>query len=217
MKSGIFSTLGITVSLVFAFSGISYAVDKTFTTDGVISDGDVWDDVRIENGATVTMSGGVVNDNVVVLGTSTFNMTGGVMGSLDDPDFILGGSSIDCAGYSTTNIYGGEIWGLFYDMETSGHATLNLYGGNGYQTGVTAQEVIWLNENNSQINIYGYGFTTEDTGVGIKISGYWLDGSPLLVNTWTHDAYDHINFVPEPATLSLLGLCSIVLLKRRKS
>ncbi len=49
------------------------------------------------------------------------------------------------------------------------------------------------------------------------LSGEWLDGTPWTTYVWQWDqAETDIYLVPEPATLSLLALGGLALLKRRK-
>jgi len=48
------------------------------------------------------------------------------------------------------------------------------------------------------------------------LSGEWLDGTPWTVNIMESDSGATIRIVPEPATLSLLTLGGLVMMRRKK-
>ena len=75
----------------------------------------------------------------------------------------------------------------------------------------------------SVVNIYGYGFDYDPYGGrwnGGELTGFWMDDSPFTIELLDNVAvdstyYDHINLVPEPATLSLLLLGGLAGRRRR--
>ncbi len=95
------------------------------------------------------------------------------------------------------NLHDGTIWGLYaYDV-----SSINLYGGTvvyGFQA--------W--EPTSEINIYGYDFSTTIKNQRIYLSGKWEDGSvfsfyffrslEIPENVVLHE-------IPEPCMLGLFG------------
>ncbi len=169
--------LAITVLVLMSPSGslatlITAEQEKTFTSDGVIQEGDFYTGVAVYDTppahTIVNMTGGTVGEpldadsglyaydssqvnisggQVLYLHTtdaSTVNITGGTVGNWD-----LGGLvSVDTYGSSVINLYkGGEITGgtyNFFHMHDS--STLNVYGGGVY--------VFFTLDNDSTLNLY---------------------------------------------------------------
>jgi hypothetical protein len=109
---------------------------------------------------------------------------------------------------SIVNIYGGEIPHV---LHASDSATLNLYGGTiTVISGLSAFE-------SSTVNIYGYGFELTGSGSSRYLSGFWLDGTPFN-DIWLRglETYDHVNLIPEPATVLLFALGGLMLRRTKK-
>jgi len=75
----------------------------------------------------------------------------------------------------------------------------------------------------STVTLYGYGF---QLGAGLSLdgnrilgtgllSGEWWNGTPCSVNIYENDPTATI-LIPEPATITLLGLGGLAMLRRRR-
>ena len=106
-----------------------------------------------------------------------------------------------------TNWYNGEINYLL----TNDNSIVNIYGGE-LDIGLGASD-------NSQINLYANEIQYHPTG-GHWDNG-WIGGRYSISNKhfdfdlWGQNTYSHLNFVPEPSTLLLLGI-GCLFLKRKK-
>ena len=154
--------------------------------------------------STVDFSGGSVN-YLYVFNSSTVDLSAGDVGSL----------VIDSAtpGYfSTVNISGGYVDRL----TTVGRSTtVNLSGGDVGSLTVSDSSTIIFDARNFHL---GSGLTLDGQrvlGTGI-LGGEWFDGTSWSVNITANDPGAMIEIVPEPATLGLLALGGLALLRRRK-
>jgi hypothetical protein len=225
------------IALIIAFVAVCAASevlavgDKAFTSSGQILPGEEWNIVSVYNDDTVVdMLGGLV-DGMGTYDASTLNITGGFV------------STLDALEYSSANISGGYVYGSHargYStvnfFETAGglslsardFATVNMTGGtseyvragesgtlNLYAGLVTDSLDGW---GSAIINIYGYGFNYDPSGGnrdGGQLTGFWLDDTPFTIDLYDPDTYSHINLVPEPSSLALLALGSLLLRRRR--
>ena len=152
--------------------------------------------------------------------------------------------SVSCADESTTNIFdgrvslfllgdseinitGGEISGIgwaqsFSSSECASH--LSISGG------TFSGKVSFIDD--CVADIYGYGFvydpdgwTSDDPRIGFgsgggQLRGFWEDGTAFsmdFLDAPFNDSYSHVNLhvIPEPATLSLLTLGTILVRIRK--
>lgn len=223
----------LTILAVVLFAGPSlYAVpNKIFTSSGYIFPGEVWNTVSIYNDDTVvTMLGGMA-DFISTFDRSTLNA-------------IYGQAGVGAFDYSIINIYGGTHWttyasdkgtvnfsgdatsghllaagfgvinmigGTVESLRASGSGTLNLYYGQ-----VTDYLGTW---NDAFVNIFGHDLGK--TNVGGKygrgqVYGFLLDDSHFVIDFYTPEAYSHVNLIPEPSTIVLLGTGSVAMILRKK-
>lgn len=116
----------------------------------------------------------------------------------------LGLRVIDTA---TANIYGGTIT---YDLYTSINSVTNIY--------LVDLEIL-SSAHNSIVNLYAYDVDFYSTG-GINNDGYvtgtfYQDNVSFEIDFVNPGTVSHVNVVPEPATLLLLGLGGLFLRKRK--
>jgi hypothetical protein len=152
-------------------------------------------------------------------GSGTFNINDGIFeGSIfgDGNQISINDGTVNVmpsiiTNYTITDIYHGNVTFLD-DILFDRWAVLNIYGGsvtfNGNSFGNAFRLSPWaaFNVYYSDI-IYG--------GSGAEIVGYHLlDGNEFMLNQFAQDEIDRINFVPEPATLLLLGTGGLLLRKR---
>jgi len=117
---------------------------------------------------------------------------------------ILGGQigRLETYDVTATDMSGGEMYMLwtYYD------STVNLHGG-------TLGTL--LSEEDSMVNIYGYDVVITDIGGawdrGQVTGTYFLYDSPFVIDLWSQDTGSHINVIPEPVTVVLLGLGALAL------
>jgi hypothetical protein len=121
---------------------------------------------------------------------------------------IFGGDTARLAAFDTTytNWYDGEMNTLWARDDS----IVNIYGG--------TLDTLAASEN-SLVNLCAYDIVITHTG------GFWDDGQvtgkyyvgdiPFIFDLWGQNTYLHINIIPEPSTLLLLSLGSIILIKRK--
>jgi hypothetical protein len=120
---------------------------------------------------------------------------------------ILGGDIFRLAAYDTTvtDWYDGVMDVLW----ARGDSIINIYGG-----GITLLSAI----DSSIVNLYAYDVIHTYTG-GIYDEGqvmgkYLLDDTAFCFDLPNSGTFSHINVIPEPTTLVLLGLGFLALRKR---
>ena len=131
-----------------------------------------------------------------------------VQNTLPLQDFVGGINGLDLTDASTMNFYDGEM-NLFRIMND---ATVTFSGGridyiNSYQDSDFFKHITFVCD-----------IDTIDV-TGNILTGDWLDGSSFSVTLSDQTGYDtvysNINFVPEPATLALLGIGGLLLRKKQ--
>ena len=171
------------------------AIDVGFYHDAVIDANDVYGIVRVYDTQP---------------DTTTVDMYGGSIGELRTYDSsivnIYGGElwwAINSYKSSTVNIYAGTVMLEFLGVRDS--STLNIYGGN-FSSGNAP-----VFSESSTINIYGYGFDYD----GWTLTGFLQDDSPFIFTELTDLNYPHINLIPEPSSLLLLCVGTLMMRKRK--
>ena len=191
------------------------ATDITFTSSGTIQDGDVYNNVYVENdGTIVDMFGGQVG-NLQTSYISTFNLHGGQIiysidigplgsidilnGLVDIGEFILGEGSY-------TLIQGGQISAsrmkAYYDC------VIDIKGG---VLQLDSFDMVGFDELPT-INIYGYDFNYADN----IISGYLIDNNPFSIGGIGESEYLRFNLIPEPMSLFLFGVGLLTIKSQKK-
>ena len=158
---------------------VAKAVAITFTEDGMIQEGDDYEDVFVYGDTTtVEITGGQV----------------GILHAYDRSITNISGGSVSYAqsnGHSTINIAGGMVrqpraWhdgtvnvsgGTCWNIEVQGGA-LNLSGGQVTGMGIYASKP------DSMLNIYGYGFEYIPFARGNdgQLTGFWQNGTPFYID-----------------------------------
>ena len=219
--------ISVMLTMVMAMSICNvYAENKVFTESGEILEGEVWDIVDVFGDDTIVdMSGGSV-DYISTFDSSTLNMSGGLaeVGAFETSTInISGGSlfsganaydggtvnlldcdySIDLRVYEsgTGNMFGGTVEYLI----AGDFGTLDLYGGV-----ITDSLGAW---ESSLVNVHGYDLYKTTIG-GIygygQVSGFYLDDKPFTIDFYNAETYSHVNLIPEPSTLVLMGFGVLV-------
>ena len=164
----------------------------------------------LEDSATLLMTGGGVheitlydNTQALIQGTSPLGeFTGGIW------DFTM-------AGYSQLEFSGGGI----HEFTIGSYATASFSGGRideirSYQAAYT--HAGWPNPHIEMV----CDIDTVDHNIATNmLTGNWLDGSGFEIQLVDIAGYDpvieNIQFIPEPATLLLMGAATLLMRKRR--
>ena len=193
-------------------------------THHLIEDGDFFstlaliDDTLLMTGGTgelITMSGLSI---ATIENTSPLSDVPGEGGIWD----------IHVSSTSILNINGGEI----NNVETAWEGIVNMDGGRlvSLEMHAESQAFLWGGQIENlasdqtaniipnplyMINLYSEDYAYSETEN--LLTGYWLDNSPFsinLIDIGDIPTFDYINFVPEPATVLLLGIGGLILRKR---
>jgi len=201
-------------------------------SDKLIKNGDEYNTADVydtpPSRTTVTMIGGIVG-RMETFDSSVLNITDGDISILHAYDF------------STVNASGGYI----HSPTAWDSSTINISGTfNAVEVGATATGIVNVMGGSMKaiagwggvINLYGgtvtdnmhavsgwvnvFGYDLEKSSTGGKygygyVSGFWNDGTALTIDIGSSGTYSHINLVPEPASLILLTLGSLIIRRRR--
>ena len=151
----------------------------SFSSNGVIQDGDSYEGVFVYgNNTTVEIKGGSIG-KLSSFDRSTVNISGGHVTnaqSYEQSTINISGGIVRVpntgdAG-STINITGGTFWNI-----ESGSGVLNMSGGHIEGLGVFAVT------GDGEVNIYGYGFEYQPMpGQNDRLTGFWQDGVPFSID-----------------------------------
>ncbi len=223
----------LTIGLVLIAVNAPVQADTDFYSDGNIISGEEWATVNIydtpPNHTTVNMFGGTVLDfftynastlniyagsinNVISNDYSTLNISGvsvDDIAALDHSVATLSGDIDVLNAYalneSKMNITGGAIGKL----HAANEGIMNIYGGAIIEVGI---------HDNAFINIFGHHDLAKFSSGGQfgygYVQGYYNDLSWFRMNFTSAEAYSHINLIPEPMTILLLGLGCLFIRKK---
>lgn len=206
---------------------LDYGVTRVPGTHVDIVAGGVVGNLNAYRNATVTMTGGTVLWGLEAFENASITMTNGTVFN-----------ALAANTNSSITVSGGVVEKLY----ANDNATVNLLGGvidQGMFQGLFTQTngVIYLNGSNFQVNghnlsegdrLSDFGTLVEERFEGLVmdnytgvISGTLTDGSVLnshfyIYNTGYCQGTGDIIIVPEPATVSLLALGGLALLRKRK-
>jgi hypothetical protein len=172
----------------------------------------------LRESATMNVSGTAdIGNWAECWGSSMLNISNGnnmtIMLQDESSAGISGGSydAVNLCGASSLEVSCGSVSNVFL----MGSSSAWISGGE-------IEEYISAIES-SVISIYGYGFVYDELGGlwnGGTLSGYWMDdvafSIDFLDDLGDSTYYDHVVLVPEPACAMLLGLGSVILLRKRK-
>jgi len=155
--------------------------------------------IGVQDSARINLYGDAHQSVYAIQGSNVSMYPGSAVGSLE------------IQGEATGTIYGGTVNNV---LGVQGLGNLRLYK-------VEVSNYLIAGDS-STVEIYGSDFTYDPTGgqrgVGL-IQGFWLDGTPLSISLsrgpdGTTDTHSHIAFLPEPSTLVLLALGSLLAMRR---
>jgi hypothetical protein len=132
--------------------------------------------------------------------TDPFIIEGGIY---DTATLNINGGSIDslvCFNFSTVNMYSGDSGGI----SAGDYSTVNLHGGDieGIDIASTATMNLFVDSHELNLDSYlGYD----------RITGVWQNDNGIFDILVHEGQYHLINFVPEPCTLILLSLGSLLM------
>jgi len=142
---------------------------------------------------------------------------------------VFGGtiSALLCQDISTANIYDNDYMGLLKPFDSS---TANVYGGtinslftvensvtNIYEASLNFVDAVDSSTINMFVESYNWDPTGGQWGDGL-LTGIWLNTShPFSIEIIDLQTINHINFIPEPTTFSLLMIGILIFRSPRKS
>ncbi|NLW83224.1 MAG: PEP-CTERM sorting domain-containing protein [Phycisphaerae bacterium] len=198
--------LFITILLMCVLTIPSFA-DYTY----VITDGMDFGGRNLGSGQSLLMTGG--GGHTLDLGYDSFAIIQGTAPYNQDVYPSGGIERISVAGYAHLDFLGGEV----YEIGVGSYGTATLSGG-AIQRLRTTQVVVY-GQIEPYVTLYHKGYEHDE--LTNMLIGFWADGSPFAIQLVDVPNYtptiDNINFVyiPEPATLLLLGLGGL-LIRRKK-
>jgi len=224
------------ILVLSAASQLQAAENKDFYGNGQILAGEQWNVVSIydtlPSHTTVDMYGGTI-DSLGAYDQSSVNIYDGHINGAHAGDYstinAFGGSmTLAGTGHGTINVYGGD----FLNIGGGYNSVINMSSGTTEYLGAGDFGIINLSGglvtdslyggDSSVVNIFGYNLTKTPYGGRYdfgQVSGVWADGVPFEIDlrSSTNGTYSHINLIPEPMTLLLIGFGTLFVRKRRQS
>jgi len=221
------AVLGLTVvgRADFELHGLEELTVNTLHNTGTLYDqsnvevvtGGFVTDLRAHDSSSVTMTDGYASF-LFGLDDATVSISGGAIGLLsashNSAVNIYGGVVTDFSGSLTggsLNVFGGGLSNLL----AGNSSIIDIYGG---------EMLTFSGIEHSTTTFHGQDFVLGDglfldgdevLGTG-ALSGKWFDGTAWSVNIQQNDATAAILAIPEPATLSLLAMGGLAVMRRRR-
>jgi hypothetical protein len=228
----------IVFAILFVFSLCVKATDMTFTSSGTITDGNVFDNVYVQNdGTVVNMSGGQIG-HLLSWDASIFNMTGGLIfgqitiapistfnisddGTIDIFDFVVDtGASVNI---SDGNISADRLKTYPASLVTPA-SIVNITGGNlnfgnftilggtlNIYRGLLNVDDVFGIDNSATVNIFGHDFNYSQS----VLTGYLLDNNFFTIKGINASEYARFNLIPEPVSVLFFSFGLLALRKQK--
>jgi hypothetical protein len=188
MKTRICAAFTVAWATVALFADLHLAGDGSdidFRGNGVVQDGDSYDDVFVHQGSVVDVTGGRIG-KLWSCDRSVVNIRGGRITYAQSHDQgtinISGGTVTEPSIWDdggTINVSGGTCWNV-----KVGAGRLNLFGGQITGMGISVPAP------GGAVHVYGHGFEYYPlTGLSDgRLEGFWRDGIPFSID-FLRDAY----------------------------
>ncbi len=186
---------------------------NNIATDGLLSNGEYGGLVKVKEDSVLTVNGGGAED-IYLYDKSSLTVL-----STSEPfvDYESGITVIMPSDYSSVTVSGGVVNSIYVKKD----ATVLLDGGqiNYIRTAQYASAGITITID-CQINNWSW-IGEEENYTGI--TGYWHNGDEFTIEflnadvTLIPDTWTHVQVIPEPASMLLLGLGCVIYGKRKMS
>jgi hypothetical protein len=158
----------------------------------------------------LNITGGTM-DNLLSLGSSIANISGGGPSDISDRDHSVTNFSgtaeainVNALDSATINITGGTI----NDLSAYNSGVINIYAGDIFD--------VW-GQDNTAVNIFGHNLIKTSIGGAYGhgfVKGIYNNQTSFEIDFMGSDTYSHVNLIPEPITILLLGAGGLFLRKK---
>ena len=194
------------------------------------------------NNSTLDMSGGNISNYLSSLDSSTVNISNASvvnwLYATNTSTVNISGGTFTHQSYAYNNSIMNISGGIFNDAFTAyNDSKINFSGGNMINSlraidssvvNISGGTIVSLHANNTSNVIFegydfilGQGLSWDIDGQTIlgtgTLTGKWFNNTSFVIPIQYHDTTATIMAIPEPATLALLSLASLVMIKKRKA